>query len=222
MLDLRKNWLRLLVHAGALVPLAILLWDARLDRLTFNPIQEITFRTGKTALVLLVLSLVCTPLNLLLGLKQVLPLRRPLGLYAFFYVCLHLLTFVYLDYGFDLGLIGEAIAEKRYVLVGFSAFLLLLPMAITSTKGWQRRLGKRCKSLHKLVYLAAPLAVLHFLWLVKADIREPLAYGAVVTTILILRTPAIRRSLTRFRQGRRQPAVSPPTTTRVPHRDPQS
>lgn len=221
MLHLRKNWLRLLVHVGALIPLAILLWDARLDRLTFNPIQEITFRTGKTALVLLVLSLVCTPLNLLLGLKQVLPLRRPLGLYAFFYVCLHLLTFVYLDYGFDLGLIGEAIAEKRYVLVGFSAFLLLLPLAITSTKGWQRRLGKRWKSLHKLVYLAAPLAVLHFLWLVKADIREPLAYGAVVATILILRTPAIRRSITRFRQRRRQPAL-PPTAARVPHSDPRS
>jgi len=221
MLYLRKNWLRMLAHVGALIPLAILLWDAHLDHLTFNPIQEITFRTGKTALVLLVLSLVCTPLNLLLGLKQVLPLRRPLGLYAFFYVCLHLLTFVYLDYGFDLGLIREAIVEKRYVLVGFTAFLLLLPLAITSTKGWQRRLGKRWKSLHKLVYLAAPLAVLHFLWLVKADIREPLAYGAVVATILILRTPAIRRSITRFRQRRQQAATST-TAARVPHSDPRS
>ena len=125
----------------------------------------------------------------MLGIKQALPLRRPLGLYAFFYVCLHLLIFVGVDYGLDWQLIKEAIVEKRYVLVGFTAFLLLLPLAITSTKGWQRRLGKRWKKLHRLVYLAAPLAVIHFVWLVKADIREPLLYGAAVAALLLLRLP---------------------------------
>jgi sulfoxide reductase heme-binding subunit YedZ len=146
-----------------------------------------------------VLSLVCTPLNTLFGLKQVLPLRRPLGLYAFFYVCIHLLIFVAVDFGLDWGLIKEAIVEKRYVLVGFSAFLLLLPLALTSTKGWQRRLGKRWKSLHRLVYLAAPLVVIHFLWLVKADIGEPLLFGAIVAALLLLRTPRVRQALVQLR-----------------------
>src|SRR5919205_3482280 len=180
MLALRRNWLRVLTHAGAWIPLAVLIWDGVHDRLTVNPIQEISFRTGKTALVLLILCLACTPLNTLFGMKQVLPLRRPLGLYAFMYACLHLFTFAVVDYGLDAGLIKQAIVEKRYVLVGFAAFLLLMPLAMTSTQGWMRRLGKRWKVLHRLVYLAAPLVIVHFVWLVKADIREPLLYGALV------------------------------------------
>jgi sulfoxide reductase heme-binding subunit YedZ len=174
-------------------------WDFLNDNLTANPIQEATFRTGKTALILLVLSLACTPANIVFGLKQVLPLRRPLGLYAFFYVCIHLCIFAVVDYGLDWELIEQAIAEKRYVLVGFTAFLLLLPLALTSTKGWQRRLGKRWKKLHKLVYLAAPLVIVHFLWLVKSDIREPLRYGAIVAALLLLRLPTVRRALTQLR-----------------------
>ncbi len=198
---LRKHWLRLLAHLGALVPLALLIWDGRHDQLTVNPIQELTARTGKAALVLLVLSLACTPLHTLFGRKQLLPLRRPLGLYAFWYACLHLLTFVGLDYGFDARLIWDAVVEKRFVLAGFGAFLLLLPLAITSTRGWMRRLGKRWKVLHRLVYLAAPLAVVHFFWLVKADVREPLLFGAIVAALLALRIPQVRRRLTRLRQG---------------------
>ncbi|MFL5806773.1 MAG: sulfite oxidase heme-binding subunit YedZ [Roseiflexaceae bacterium] len=189
----------------------VLIWDFLHNHLTVNPIEEATFRTGKTALILLVLALACTPANIIFGLKQVLPLRRPLGLYAFFYVCIHLLIFVAVDYGLDWGLIKEAIAEKRYVLVGFTAFLLLLPLAITSTRGWQRRLGKRWKSLHRLVYLAAPLVVIHFLWLVKADIREPLLFGAIVATLLLLRTPRVRRALVNLRyrlSGRTSPGIS--------------
>lgn len=192
--------LRILVHVGALIPLALLLWDARTNNLTFNPIQEITTRTGKTALILLVLSLVCTPLNTLFGLKQVLVLRRPLGLYAFGYALLHFGIFVWLDYGFDPQLIGEAIAKKRYVLAGFAAFLLLLPLALTSTKAAMRRLGKQWKPLHRLVYVAALLVILHYVWLVKADVRQPLAYGAVVALLLVLRIPAVRRKIISFRQ----------------------
>lgn len=218
---LRKNWLRVLVHIGALVPFALLIWDFAHNQLTVNPIQEITARTGKTALVLLVLSLTCTPLNTLLGLKQLLPLRRPLGLYAFAYVCLHLLTFLVLDYGLDPTLIGEAISEKRYVLVGFTAFVLLVPLAITSTKGWMGRLGKRWKLLHRLVYVAVALAVLHFVWLVKADIREPLLYGAAVATLLALRIPLIRQGITRLRQRltQRKPEPAPRPTLSSPRID---
>src|SRR6266545_1668464 len=145
----------------------------------------------------------------LFGLKQVLPLRRTLGLYAFFYICIHLFIFAVVDYGLDWELIKQTIVEKRYVLVGFSAFLLLLPLALTSTKGWMRRLGKRWKQLHRLVYLAAVLVIIHFVWLVKADIREPLLYGAILGGLLLLRVPSVRRALTqlRYRFTRRRPAT---------------
>ncbi|HEY0738625.1 MAG TPA: protein-methionine-sulfoxide reductase heme-binding subunit MsrQ [Herpetosiphonaceae bacterium] len=198
---LSLNWLRIATHVGALVPLAILVWDALNNNLTVNPIQEISQRTGKIALVLLVLSLVCTPLNTVFGLRQALTLRRPLGLYAFAYTTLHLLNFAAVDYGLDPALLREAIIEKRYVLVGFAAFLLLLPLAITSTKGFQRRLGKRWKQLHRLVYAAALLAIVHYVWLVKADVREPLLYGAIVGGLLVLRIPMVRRMLTKVRQS---------------------
>lgn len=207
---LSPNLLRVATHIGALVPLAILIWDALNNNLTVNPIQELSQRTGKIALVLLVLSLVCTPLNTVFGLRQVLTLRRPLGLYAFAYAALHLLVFAVLDYGFDPVLLREAIVEKRYVLVGFAAFLLLLPLAITSTKGFQRRLGKRWKQLHRLVYVAALLVIVHYVWLVKADVREPLFYGAIVAGLLALRLPLVRRLLWSLRQswGQNQPRES--------------
>lgn len=192
MARLDRGWLRLATHIGALTPLLLLLWDLSQASLV-NPIQEITLRTGYWALVLLVLSLLCTPLNSLFGWKQAIALRRPLGVYAFVYAALHMATFVGLDFGFNLELIGREISEKRYIIAGLAAFLLLLPLAITSTKGWQRRLGKHWKRLHRLVYLAAPLAVIHFVWLVKSDIREPLLFGAIVATLLALRTPRMRR-----------------------------
>jgi sulfoxide reductase heme-binding subunit YedZ len=191
--------LKFLVHIGCWIPFIVLIWDFQHNHLTANPIQEATYRTGKTALVLLALSLACTPANILFGIKQALPLRRTLGLYAFFYACVHLLIFAVVDYGLDWEQIEQAIAEKRYVLVGFTAFLLLLPLAITSTRGWQRRLGKRWKKLHMLVYLAAPLVIVHFYWLVKSDVREPLAYGAAVAFLLLLRLPSVRQTLTRLR-----------------------
>jgi methionine sulfoxide reductase heme-binding subunit len=194
-----RTWLHLATHAGALIPFALLLWDGSRNNLTANPIQEITFRTGKTALIILVLSLACTPAGTLLGWRPVLPLRRPLGLYAFFYAALHLLIFAVLDYGLDIQLIWRTILEKRYIVAGFSAFVLLVPLAVTSTAGWQRRLGKRWKVLHRLVYLAAPLAILHYVWLVKADRREPLTYGLIVALLLLLRTPPVRRAITQLR-----------------------
>lgn len=197
---LSPNVLRAATHVGALLPLIVLIWDGLNNGLTVNPIQEISARTGKAALILLVLSLACTPLNTLLGFRQALTLRRPLGLYAFAYATLHMLNFALVDYGLDPVLLREAILEKRYVLVGFAAFLLLLPLAITSTKGFQRRLGKQWKQLHRLVYVAALLAIVHFVWLVKADVREPLIYGAIVAGLLALRIPLVRRLLTRARR----------------------
>jgi sulfoxide reductase heme-binding subunit YedZ len=194
---LRQNWIHL-VHPAALVPLALLIWDGLHRHLTANPIQAATQRTGLPALVLLVLCLACTPL-VMLGWKRVGALRRPLGLYAFLYASIHMAIFFVVDYGLDWGLIEAAIVEKRYVLAGLAAFILIAPLALTSTKGWQRRLGRRWKALHKLVYLAAPLAALHFVWLVKADLREPLLYGLAVAVLLALRLAPVRRSIARLR-----------------------
>jgi sulfoxide reductase heme-binding subunit YedZ len=189
---LKARWLQILTHVGALLPLAWLLWETWQGQFIVDPVKEITTRTGKTALILLILSLACTPVNTIFGFKQVLRVRRPLGLYAFLYVGLHFLTFLGLDYGFDLDLIRQDILDQRYVLVGFATGLLLLPLAITSTKGWQKRLGKR------LVYLASILDIVHFVWLTK-DLREPLRYGGVVVLLLIVRIPAIKRAISNAR-----------------------
>lgn len=211
---LKSRWLPILAHIGAWLPLAILIWDYWHNQLTFNPIQEATFRTGKYALVLLILSLAITPLNSLFGWRQIVPLRKWFGLYAFMYAGLHFLIFVWLDYGLDLALLQEAIFQKRYALVGFGAFLILVPLALTSTRGWMKRLGKSWKRLHRLVYLAALLAVIHFVWLVKADIREPLIYGGVVILLLSFRLPFIRRRVsqirTKLKPKRRTGPVSKP------------
>jgi sulfoxide reductase heme-binding subunit YedZ len=199
MRKLKADWLQILVHVAALLPLAWLIWAYWQGLFIIDPVLEITTRTGKTALILLILSLACTPIRTIFGFKQVLRLRRPLGLYAFMYAGLHFLTFVGLDYGFDLDLLGQAILNQRYVLVGFAAGLLLLLLAITSTRGWQKRLGRNWKRLHRLAYLAAILAIVHFMWLVK-DIREPLRYGVVVALLLIVRIPVIRRALNNVRR----------------------
>lgn len=204
---LRANWLRALVHLGALAPLFFIVLDNYRYNLTANPIQEITVRTGKAALVLLVLSLACTPLNTVFGFREAIRVRRALGLYGFVYVALHLAIFVVLDYGVNLQLIGQAIVEKYYVIAGFVAFLILVPLAITSTRGWMHRLGRRWKSLHKLVYLAVPIAVLHFALLVKSlgSRPEPLIFGAIVLGLLALRLPAIRRASSALRLKNRSP-----------------
>jgi methionine sulfoxide reductase heme-binding subunit len=207
--NLKLTPLQIVVHVVAWVPLAVLLWDGAHDRLTANPIQEITYRTGKTALILLVLSLACTPANTVFGFRQALKLRRPLGLYGFLYAAIHFLIFTVLDYGLDWGLISDTIAEKRYVLVGFAALLLLLPLAITSTKGWMKRLGQVWKRLHWLVYLAVPLAVVHFVWLIKGDPTEPLEYGALVLLLLALRIPQAKRFFVALRNRLRLIAPRP-------------
>jgi sulfoxide reductase heme-binding subunit YedZ len=197
---LRQNWFRYVVHGGALAPLVFLLKDVLLDRFLIDLVAEATARTGQTALILLLLSLACTPLYILLGLRQALQVRRTLGLYALLYAGLHLLVFVWLDYGLDWPLIWDGIVEQRFVMVGLLALLILTVLGITSTKGWRRRLGKGWKRLHRSVYLAGILAVLHFIWSVK-DFREPLVYAGVLTFLLGLRIPPVKRAVISSRRG---------------------
>ena len=204
MQKLKAHWLQILTHVGALLPLGILAWDYAQNQLTANPIREITIRTGRSAIVLLLLSLACAPIYSLSGFQPVRRLRRPLGLYAFLYAGLHGLTFVGLDYGFDFALIGQELLQKRFVQVGVLALLILVPLAITSTRGWVARLGKNWKRLHRLVYLAALLAGVHFLWAVKADVRAPLLYGAALAVLLIARIPAVQNAVRGWRGGLRR------------------
>jgi sulfoxide reductase heme-binding subunit YedZ len=195
----RVHWLQAATHIAALLPLALLIYDFTQGRLSANPIREITLRTGKTALVTLVLSLACTPIDILFGFKTIMRLRKSLGLYAALYAGLHLAIYVGLDYGFAWPAILEDLRYRRFIQFGLLAFLLLIPLAITSTRGWMRRLGKSWKRLHRLVYLAAPLAVFHFYLLVKANRREPLLYGLLVLALLAFRIPVVRRSIMTIR-----------------------
>ncbi len=183
---------QILVHVGSLTPLMWLGWDAISGGLTVNPIQELTRRTGKYALAFLLLCLACSPVNSLLGFRSAIKVRRALGLYAFFYALLHFSIFLVLDYGLDFALIEEAVFEKRFALVGFSAFIILTMLAGTSTRGWKKRLGKKWKWLHRSVYLAGSLVIVHYMWAVKADIRIPLLYGFVLLILLSLRIRRIR------------------------------
>lgn len=194
-LNLWLGRLRWLAHPLALIPLAWLIWRWSADGLTANPIQFITHKTGKTALNLLVLSLAISPLRRATRLTALAPLRKWLGLWGFFYASLHLTIFIGLDYFFDWQLLWLELSEKRYVLVGFTAWLILIPLASTSTKGWQRRLTKRWKRLHLLAYAVTPLVVIHFTWLVKSDYREPAVYGVIVFLLLLSRLKPLTKRL---------------------------
>ena len=187
------------IHILCLIPLFILISDWLNDELTANPIQYLTLSTGKTALRLLTLSISITPIIFLTAKRDLNPARKLLGLYAAFYAALHFSIFVGLDYFFDWELIYETILEKPFVLVGFAAFSILSVMAVTSTKGWKRRLKKKWKPLHRFIYLAGILVTLHYIWLVKSDIREPLLYGAIIALFLLLRIPGIKNVITKFK-----------------------
>jgi methionine sulfoxide reductase heme-binding subunit len=198
---LRRNLLGWCVTAACLTPLALLLWDAWQGGLGANPIQAVELRTGKPALVLLIFSLAITPAARFTGWSRLRPLRRTLGLWAFFYASLHALTFVGLDYGFDLSLLPEALFEKRFALAGVAAFLALLPLAVTSSRGWQRRLGRDWRRLHRLAYLAGLLAGLHYVWQTKADITQPLLWTGGLVLLLLARVPFYLRSRQQARPG---------------------
>ena len=196
---MRLTKLQWAVHLGALallVGLAAAFWGGHLGA---NPIRELTLRTGLAAFIFLGLSLACAPLRAWLGWRGVMRARRALGLYAGLYASLHLVVFLF-DYGwlagggFDAALAWQALFEKRYALAGLAAFLVLALLAVTSTRGWRRRLGPRWQTLHRLVYAAALLASLHFVWQAKADLTRPLLYSAAMAGLLLLRLPRFIRS----------------------------
>jgi len=171
----------------AALPAVWLAVDAFRGNLTADPIEEITHRTGWWTITLLMVTLSVTPIRRFTGWNQVVKVRRMLGLWAFFYATLHLLTYVVLDLFFAFDILLEDVAKRPYITVGFAGFLMLLALAVTSTKGWIRRLGKRWQRLHQLVYVAALAGVVHFYWQVKADTREPLIYAGILLMLLVTR-----------------------------------
>jgi methionine sulfoxide reductase heme-binding subunit len=199
---IKQNWHRLLAHAAGLAPAALFALDYLRDDVGPLLNRDLTLRSGSAGLLMLVASLACTPLNRLLGWRQAVQMRRPLGLYGFFYVVLHLLAYAALDNMLDFELVWRDVGERRSMVVGFAAFLALLPLALTSTRGWQQRLGRGWRALHRLVYLALPLSVLHYLWLDRDFIGVPLIYAAVVGVLLLLRLPPLRRAIVRLRARR--------------------
>ncbi|HEY1203532.1 MAG: protein-methionine-sulfoxide reductase heme-binding subunit MsrQ [Bryobacteraceae bacterium] len=195
------------IFALCLAPLGLLLWRGTHNGLGANPIEVITHATGDWTLRFLVLTLAVTPVRKVLGWPQLVRFRRMLGLFAFFYGCLHLTTYVWLDKFFDVSAMIQDVAKRRFITVGFTAFVLLIPLAVTSTAGWIRRLGgRRWQALHRLIYVSAALAVVHYYWLVKSDIRLPLFYGALVAMLLLWRVINRRQAASRQRPGTTQPA----------------
>lgn len=201
----RFTLLQILVHLAGWTPLAALLFDLFRDNLTANPIQAIEQRTGYTALLFLTLSLACTPLAFL-GWKELTRRRKALGNYGFLYAALHVSVFVAIDYGFDLQAILRDVGTKQYILVGATAFLLLVPLAATSFNYWMKRLGKNWKRLHRLVYFIAPLVVLHFFMARKGNILnlsgnifQPLLFAVIIGILLLLRLNPVKRAWTRLR-----------------------
>ena len=171
----------------ALLPLARLVWLGVTDDLGANPVEFVIRSLGTWSLVGLLVTLSVTPIRLITGIKWPVQLRRMMGLFAFFYVCLHLLAYAGLDQWFDWHAISKDIVKHPYILVGFSAFLLLIPLAATSNQAMIRKLRQRWQALHRLVYLIAILGVTHYWWLVKKDVREPLVYALVLLALLLIR-----------------------------------
>ena len=188
-----------------LIPLARLIYLGLNGGLGANPIEFITRSTGTWTLVGLMLTLSVTPLRRLTGYNALVRYRRMLGVFTFFYASLHFTTYIWLDQFFNPAHILKDIYKRPFITVGFAAFLLLLPLAITSTNAMMRRLGKRWQQLHRLVYLIGGLGVLHYVWLVKKDLTQPLIYGAVLGLLLSLRLPFIASALSGLRH--RQVAV---------------
>lgn len=192
---------------GALAPAGWLLAGFFLGWLGVNPIEKLTHVTGMSALVILLATLAVTPLRRLTGWNPIIRVRRLLGLFAFFYALLHFSIWMVLDLGFRLDWVWEDIRERPYITVGFTAFLLLIPLALTSTKGWIRRLGKRWTRLHTLVYVSTALGVVHYYWLVKSDVRIPLLLAAIYLVLMSVRVPGwVRRRVSRRSSGRRRDA----------------
>lgn len=185
---LTSKWSKPVVFLCCLLPLGGLGWRALHGELTANPVEFITHATGDWTLRFLIFTLCITPFRKIFQIPELIRFRRMLGLFAFFYACLHFTTYIWLDKFFDLPDMWKDIAKRKYITVGFAAFLLLIPLAVTSTAGWIRRLGgKRWQMLHRLIYFSAVLGVIHYYWLVKSAVIKPLTYGAIVAILLLWR-----------------------------------
>ena len=213
------RYIKILVFLVCLVPLGMLLWGffgpTPLDMTTWgaglgaNPLEKITHTTGNWTLRFLLITLAVTPARKLLGVPSLIRFRRMFGLYAFFYGSLHFLTYIWFDKEFNVHDMLTDIAKRKFITIGLLAFALLVPLALTSTAGWIRRLGgKRWQRLHRLIYAAAIAGVIHYIWLVKKDTRIPLEYGACLSVLLLYRV--VVWGLPRFWKARAVPAVNQP------------
>lgn len=199
----RSRWLHIAIHialhAGALAPLAYAVWQYARGDFFVAPIAAMLTRTGRTALHLLLITLACTPLHILTGSREARQARRTVGLYTFFYAALHILIFIGWDYGFAWEMIWRALVSQTSVIAGFAAFLILLALALTSTRGWQQRLGKRWRWLQRGIYLAAMLDILHVLWISKAP-QLAIRYAVILGVLLLIRLPPIRKAIINLRR----------------------
>lgn len=185
---LTSKWTKVLVFLVSTIPFVHLSWGLLRNDLGINPVETLQHTTGDWTLRFLVFTLAITPLRKTFQLPELIRFRRMLGLFAFFYVLLHFLTYLGPDQSFNFSGMWDDVAKRKFVTVGFAAFLLLIPLAITSTTGWIRRLGgKRWQALHRSIYAAAILGVIHYYWLVKSDVRKPVFYGVLVGILLLWR-----------------------------------
>ena len=206
---LGRRWIKAPVFALCLAPLLAVGWRALHQDLGANPIEFITHASGDWTLSFLLIGLAITPLRNLLGLPELIRFRRMVGLFAFFYGSLHLATYLWLDKFFDWPEILKDVAKRPFITAGMAGFAMLVPLAITSTAGWIRRLGgARWRLLHRLVYFSAAAGVVHYYWLVKSDIREPLLYGSILAVLMGYRLAAKLRDASRRRGARPQAAVA--------------
>lgn len=189
------RWQSILIHVLAIAPLALTAYEYLTNTLPIVLDRHLVIRFGAVGMAFLVASFAITPIGIISGKPNLVLLRRSLGVYGFCYIVLHFLCYAWFSNGFDWNLILRDIGERQAMSVGLLALALLIPLALTSTNGWQKRLGKRWKLLHRLVYLAVPLSVLHYFWL-ERDIKDwVLVYAAIVTVLFMLRYPAIRRAI---------------------------
>jgi len=193
-------WRNILVHISASLPLLLTAYEYLTNTLPIVLDRHLVIRFGAVGLAFLVAAFSITPISILTGSTKLKPIRRPLGVYGFCYIALHLLAYAWLSNGFDWALILRDISERRAMSIGLLAFALLIPLALTSTNGWQKRLGRRWKVLHRLVYFAVPLSILHYFWL-ERDIKDwVIAYMVLVMILFAVRLPDVRRAIANIRQ----------------------
>jgi sulfoxide reductase heme-binding subunit YedZ len=210
---------RIAMHIAAWIPLLILVLDYFNNNLTANPIQAASQRTGRTAITFLTLCLAGTPLQIITGINYFKSLRKPLGLYAFFYAVIHFVIFTVVDYGLVTRRIVKGFVEKPFIWLGFSALIILMLLALTSYKWWKVKMGKRWKKLHQLVYLAGVIVVIHDVFVQKANLLKfqgniilPVIYGSIIVVLLLMRIPWIKLRIQQIRMGHPKPYVDPKQT----------